>query len=58
MDVRAPAETAQAMAANARKSRLVNGLIVPPTHLELPVVDHCNLTCGAFSIAHLPACWW
>lgn len=47
MDARASAEIAQPMAANARKSRLVNGLIVPPTHLELPAVDHCNLTCGA-----------
>jgi len=27
------------------KSRLVNGLIVPPTHLELIVVDHCNIAC-------------
>ena len=28
------------------KSRLENGLIVPPTHLELLVVDHCNLSCS------------
>lgn len=27
------------------KSRLVNGMIIPPTHLELIVVDHCNITC-------------
>jgi hypothetical protein len=27
------------------KSRLSNGLIIPPTHLELIVVDHCNITC-------------
>lgn len=28
------------------KSRLVNGLIIPPTHLELLVTDHCNLSCS------------
>lgn len=28
------------------KSRLVNGLIIPPTHLELLVADHCNLSCS------------
>lgn len=27
------------------KSRMVNGMIIPPTHLELIVVDHCNITC-------------
>jgi|SRR5579862_771513 len=26
-------------------SRLENGFIVPPTHLELIVADHCNMTC-------------
>lgn len=29
------------------KSVLRNGVIIPPTHLELIVSDHCNLTCGA-----------
>lgn len=33
------------MASVAGKSVLTDGLIVPPTHLELNVVDHCNLTC-------------
>lgn len=28
------------------KSRLSNGLIIPPTHLELLVADHCNLSCS------------
>ena len=46
MDTGASSEIARPMPANARRSRLVDGLIVPPTHLELPAVDHCNLTCG------------
>jgi len=29
------------------KSRLENGLIYSPTHLELIVTDHCNLNCNA-----------
>jgi len=29
------------------RCKLENGFIVPPSHLELPVVDHCNLTCRA-----------
>jgi GTP 3',8-cyclase len=27
-------------------SRLVDGLIIPPTHLELLAVDHCNISCS------------
>lgn len=30
-----------------RKSQLVNGMVVPPTHLELIAVDHCNISCGS-----------
>lgn len=29
------------------KSTLRDGIIIPPTHLEMIVSDHCNLTCGA-----------
>jgi GTP 3',8-cyclase len=28
-----------------RKSCLVDNMIIPPTHLELIVVDHCNISC-------------
>lgn len=31
---------------NARRSRIVDGYIRPPTHLELIAVDHCNITCA------------
>ncbi len=30
-----------------RKSRLVDGIVIPPTHLELIAVDHCNISCGS-----------
>ncbi|MFN8613529.1 MAG: 4Fe-4S cluster-binding domain-containing protein [Vulcanimicrobiota bacterium] len=29
----------------ARPSQLCDGFIIPPNNLELPVTDHCNLTC-------------
>jgi hypothetical protein len=29
------------------RSRLEGGFIVPPTHLEFIVVDHCNISCRA-----------
>ncbi|MDD5364660.1 MAG: radical SAM protein [Gallionellaceae bacterium] len=28
-------------------SKLIDGFIIPPTHLELNVVDHCNIACRA-----------
>jgi len=28
------------------KSRLIKGMIIPPTHVELIVVDHCNISCN------------
>lgn len=28
-----------------RPSQLHNGFVIPPNNLELPVTDHCNLTC-------------
>jgi len=46
MNTCAPDEMFQPVVANARRSRLVDGLIVPPSHLELIAVDHCNITCG------------
>lgn len=35
------------MARSSGKSELIGGMIVPPTHLELNVADHCNITCRA-----------
>lgn len=31
---------------NTRLSQIRDGLIVPPTHLEVIAVDHCNITCA------------
>ena len=31
---------------NARKSRVIDGCIVSPTHFEVIAVDHCNITCA------------
>ncbi|MDD2338374.1 MAG: hypothetical protein PHD01_17600 [Geobacteraceae bacterium] len=28
------------------KSRLIKGMIIPPTHVELIAVDHCNISCN------------
>lgn len=27
------------------RSRLIDGMVIPPTHLELIVADHCNINC-------------
>lgn len=29
-----------------KKSLLIDGIILPPTHLELIVADHCNISCS------------
>lgn len=33
------------MSSSVRKSRLVDGRVVPPSHFEVIAVDHCNLAC-------------
>jgi len=40
------------------KSRMEDGLIIPPNHLELIATDHCNLTCRGCNHASPAAASW